>query len=425
MSWSDEEIDSIFQEANLAKEMPTYQDSYFDEIEHLLPKNKSKKGLYWFLGGTIGLVVSSILFITIDSDFPSSKIAINAGTKVNAPEKIESINSKNSEAKKIELPAQKKSNLNPPSSSTQLNKHKQIEQKLDVLNSEIFDNKKGEFVSAIVVREEVLEFEKELWNEFLETSDVELSEINKVKEQVAAQKEREKLEFFNLKPQSLIFDESEKEILALNLPQLIKKNIFYVDLSLGFSESFAGISQNELIQVKNQVYKTLSFGTGYKFNRKDYALEFGVNVINYQISDLVLNRKSRVYGFDVKNYSQAIDYKSITNIELPMMFIKKIKNQGIGVGLVPSYSLGSTINFSKMEDGLETANQRNYFNKIGINNFGLRPQVSYSLLLKNNFEIGTRLSVNLINPLKAENFENVINNNPFQAQITLRKNFNF
>jgi hypothetical protein len=60
-----------------------------------------------------------------------------------------------------------------------------------------------------------------------------------------------------------------------------------------------------------------------------------------------------------------------------------------------------------------------------LNNFGLKPQISYSIMLKNNFEIGTRLSVNLINPLKAENFENAVNKNPFQAQITFRKNINF
>lgn len=80
MKWTDEEIDQLFQDASAKVEVP-YQDSYWQEMEALLPKKSTKKGFWWIFGVLFALIgLTSTVFI-FSSKNSSSDTSLQANLK--------------------------------------------------------------------------------------------------------------------------------------------------------------------------------------------------------------------------------------------------------------------------------------------------------------------------------------------------------
>jgi hypothetical protein len=413
MSWSDEEIDKIFREANLKKEAPIYQDSYFDEIEHLLPKKRNNKIVYFSFVALALFAISLVSFFLIESESLAKSNLSAKNNKKNSEftkEKNSNTNIKSqSKIKSIENFEQNSENTNfkneNHSTLTKITLIKSTSEGTNSLDSEILNEITQQKESSLIEKSELLPKEKLIWSDFEEEQ-----EIIRV----------DNLGFNSI--QKIENQDYNFEIQALNVPLLSKKNKIYAEISLGFSESFAMSNSNSTIKSSNQVYQSLSLASGYIYAAKKYNFGLGLNFTSYQVSDLILSRQSKVYDFEVNKYSQDIDYKNINVLEFDIFASRKFKNQQLGIGILPGYVLGSTIQFTKFENDIQVVDERIYWNKLGMNNFTLRPQLSYSILLK-NIEIGTKISCILINPLSIEKFNNSLNKNPFQAQISLRKTF--
>ena len=80
MNWTEEDIDQLFRDSANQLNVP-FQESYWTEVEALLPQTKTKKGLGWIFGGTIAcLALISTLFFSENiakSENSSNKIAKN------------------------------------------------------------------------------------------------------------------------------------------------------------------------------------------------------------------------------------------------------------------------------------------------------------------------------------------------------------
>jgi hypothetical protein len=425
MSWIDKEIDEIFLEANLNQEVPIYQDSYFDEITHLLPKKRSKKNIFiLFSSVTLSLVVL-ISFFTYDKNSSSNKTLqtknvsksklIEKNKNLSSNRKVaETFSNKNEKAiQKTDLQISENLTNNLSMNLTHKQKytlaqktikHNNTEDKSS-LNSEIYNKISNQYESSLQVKSQLTDDEKNSWSDFKEKEEV--------------------IDVNNLVINGLVNFEninSEFEIESLLLPMKKAKNKFYTEFSLGFSESFANSNSSSTIQSSNQTYKSFSFASGYQFIENKYIYEIGFNYMSYRISDLILSRQSKVYGFEVNKYSQNIDYKNVNVVELPVSILRRFKNQQLGVGVSTGFVLGSTIQFTKSENDIQQVNEKIYWNKLGMNNFTLRPSLTYAIAI-DDYEIGARLSCNILNPLTNDKFENSINKNPFQAQISLRKTF--
>lgn len=427
MNWSDEEIDGIFREANLSSNVPEYKDTYFDEIEYLLPKKSNKKLIFWSLSSVIVVLLTALFFLSNRVTIQSKNIkqVLNqADISENKKIEISPIETKGVGVNDINKSEKKQSNFAEKNKanntySTREEFYSNISENSDLidsknvlLNSTNFDQKK---TSSLFIVNEIFPIEKNLWNEF-ENDFTTDSKLYAHSDEWSEIDELEKL-------QVPIFEQNEisKEILPLVFPIKIDRFSLYGELGMGFSESFTKLLKSENIASTNEVYKTFHFGTGVSMKQNKNRYQFGVNYMLYSISDLDLNRNSIVFGFDINRYSQNINYKSLSVLEFPVLIERKIKNQYLGFGLMPTFCLGSKIHFTKSQNDIEIVNETVNFNKLGIVDFGLKPQISYSFQLTNGFEIGTKLSVNLINHFNKINFENSLNSIPVQMQVSFKK----
>lgn len=396
MSWSDEELDAIFKEASLQEKVPVYQDAYFDEIANLLPQKRKRKGFIWFFASMISLVAISATYFTI---YSLNKSTTPKLAKTHSETKIE-------KSEQTKQTAENKLNSN-KTSSTITNPEN--------INKSAFDNSRIESIETEV-------FNKESFSNDLLSQDVELIRTNSFDENESdkASKNIEALNSrFNTDNVSTFFHPLVlNELLSSPFPAKVNRHNLNVHVMVGFAENF--------IKNENENQRPIfgaRLGVNYEYQLKDYSFSAGLAYANYQTHDLNLNRTSKVYGFEVNKYSQIIDYKSIYLIQLPLSAGKSFGNHKLSFGLTPSYVLGSTVDFSKAQNGILIEDSRIYGNKLGLNHFALSAQIAYDLKMAKNYSLGVSLSNLLVNPLDETRFEGTINKLPFQANISFKKYF--
>ncbi len=435
MSWSDKEIDEVFREASNSMKTPIYQESFFDDIESLLPQQKSKKGLFWMIGGISSVLILVVIFIgfeviksesklissnkkTVDSSKNSLSNKKNNSTEVNQIAKISDLKKEKSNSiLKYKSKNTTESNLKPLVENTKNNK---------IGNSD--DESIFQYLADKII-ETITEEEKLVWNDIETETVVEtnenfisqneegliISNENSIEKRIEERTFIGNLPYYSL-ANPVFISENLLEVSAVVLPIKKKKHFLYLDLDFGFSESFVTTTP------ASKPTKTFALGAGYQYRNNVFAYEIGLNFMNYNPSELNLTKQSKVYGFEVIKFSQNIDYKLISALEIPFVISKRTKNHQFGIGISPTIVLGSVTDFTKTENDVETFNERVYANKLGLTNFVLKPQISYSVLLQNNFQIGAKISVNAVNFLDESKFLGSTNKFPFQAQIIIRKN---
>ncbi|MES2589479.1 MAG: hypothetical protein V4622_10915 [Bacteroidota bacterium] len=427
MSWSDKDIDNLFREAASNGKKPVYHDSYFDEIANLLPQKKGRNYFYWTFFAVISVfTVGSILFVfnkDIKSQIPKAT-SRNFDSDSQSETKIVTLISEN-------IVVKNKFNYNQKEFSDKVKSYKLAledeistgtaykSEELDLKNEELRVKSEELKVEHNIFEDEVSGIQSSIKGEQIESLNLE-QKINQNNSMNESREEKTFFEINTLNYYSLsnpVFNSDlEKSILALNLPSRKKKHFLVADLGLGFSESFvnSGGTSSKIVQ-------TYALGLAYKYRLNNYAFEIGFNFMNYKPTGLQSNRESKVYGFEVERYRQEINYKLISTLELPLMISRRIKNQTLSIGIAPSLTLGSIVDFKKTKNDIDLSDERIYGNKTGLTDFGLKPQVYYTLNLKNNFEFGAKISTNVLNSLNETKFEGKLNNLPIQTQITLRK----
>lgn len=84
MSWSDQDIDKLFQQAK-QPEIPPFQESFWTEMEALLPEQKRKKvAVWWWAGGTAVVAVLLTIGLTVSlngTDAPQQTASAQSAVK--------------------------------------------------------------------------------------------------------------------------------------------------------------------------------------------------------------------------------------------------------------------------------------------------------------------------------------------------------
>jgi hypothetical protein len=423
MSWTDDEIDSIFKEIPHLKPSP-YQDSFFDEIEPRLPQKRSKKGLFWVLGSALVALMTTF----INSDFTPAK--------ERSSDKKQASNTMAAQRQAVALelnPSNTAETANPvnsgQSSESQFAQESREESNAfrnaaEPAQNPLSVDMNEHYETFSITDMELLAVNDENENENESENESEIVEGSSVAHEVES--ERVKPEFISplitsglrlLHPEPFTSN-SQKEIQALYLPMLTKKHYLTLEAGTGFTENF--------IKMENSSQKpmpTANLGLSYQYRSKKLFYSAGLNWMNFSPNSLVLNRESKVYGFEVSHYTQNIDYKWITMVEMPLSIGKHFRNHTFSIGVAPSLVLGSMVDFTKTENGVVTEDSRIYGNMLGLKRYSVSINLAYDLRIARNLDFGVKVSNMLINPLDETRFVGQLNKNPFQAQITLKKHF--
>lgn len=404
MSWTDEEIDALFKEASTHSRVPEYDDSFFDEVEKLLPRKKSKKGFYITFSVSVLLLVSFVILMNSYSNKTKNQLASDIKIEQQPQQKMsfsDKIHSElvDREEKKLALSKKTKKSSDYSSSIYTLNSPERIGIGQTFAGS--FSNI-GQDISSLE-KERELASQQPFLTQVLE------------KELTSNGSGNSTLSFL---PIGNFFSPFEKEIQVLNLPQRNKRHILTIELANGFSENFASDVQNTY----RPMFVT-SLGINYHYRVRTFLYNTGLNWINYRPDHLNLTRESKVYGFVTNKYNQNIDYKLLSAIEIPLSISKQHHNHLFTVGVSPVIMLGSVIRFTKQKDGEIIENSTIYGNMLGLKRFGLSSQISYALRISPTWDLGIKLSNQLISLLDQSRFADQINKTPFQAQFTITKHF--
>ncbi|MFN5417153.1 MAG: hypothetical protein ACK5B9_08865 [Flavobacteriia bacterium] len=404
MSYTDEEIDKLFREAGLNQKAPVFQDSFFEEVEALLPQKRNRKGIFWMLGLMASLLVGIGTFLGIN--YSDSKTQIVKSNLKNANKIIAT-------------------NSNIQSNSNNLTTEIKNSSADVFLNKAGFENK---YSSNKLAKTSNSFKDKKYTTHFFENNAITTNALNNliIESEDKASKDEKSLDgiennevsLAKLPAQNYGLNQSYGELLANPFPLKTAKLFLTASLASGFSENFL----KKVPAIGKPVFVN-TIGLNLRYNFRKYNLSAGIQYSNYQTHELDLNRSSKVYSFEVTKYNQTIDYKWISTIQLPISIEKDFKNHTLAFGIDPSIVLGSCVDFSKNQNGIIMEDARYYSNMIGLRRFYLGAHISYDLKLAKDYAFGIKISNQLINPLDISKFEGEINKNPFQAQLTIKKYF--
>ncbi len=429
MSWTDKEIDKLFQK-EAAKQTFEYNDAYWKEMEAMLPA--SKKGDYlWFL--TSGIFIALLFVTPFMGVLNEGKSAEVKAMEENSIEPIQiAENSINSN--KVVKNSNKINGLDGSLTEIKMNNSKTENHSVDDQNnSQVSENKdatpnhfKKENVTPFVAKQNsTISSVLAIVNEEV------ITENDQVRVQVESDASlRENASLLNVNKEELFPEAGDVDDLELHDVALLNtrspldlQSISY-DLSLPWSTSFyveanAGLGQSLITpSVNNSHY--LGAGVGTQFRKGRIVFTTGANFIWSHHKDLQLTRQAKIYGFGSEVVQSHINYSELYRIEANLNVGYSFGRHNLNIGIRPSYLVGTKVKVTQ-DEGLEGGNRTVYGFTEGINRWGLKPSFGYGFDISRNLTLGVNVSTQVLTSVN-EDFINGVNNKfPIDGQIYLRK----
>jgi hypothetical protein len=364
MSWTDEELDNLVRNASKHEPKPIYQDEYFDEIVHLLPKKK--KNNWWLLVFSPSLLLPFFFLNVEQTDLSSEKYH----KSVFSTKKMLDFNANK------ENVSSKVSNINRQES--------------------LIANTLG-----------------------IEKNRLELGEIQQMESPTKVEIKQSKVQntavdALTLKEIVLVESDLNQELSAFSMNLKSKANFLTFNAQLGLSSSLVKETNTKPAIV-------VDFGVAYQRQFKSLNAEVGLNFSAFIPQEMSFEKTSKVYGVKINRYQQQLSYHAIYALDLPLQISKSFNRNSLSLSVAPQYFLGGTVAVSQMKNDQQMTNNLYVGIKHGINNFGLKGAIGYQYRFANNYEFGVKITAQFINPLKTEVLGVALNNSPLIGQFTFKK----
>lgn len=384
MSWMDDELDKLFQDASRKSKQPVFQDHFFDEIVHLLPQQKKKKITWWYFSPLL------LTFLFFPLTHHETKIESESYIKSNVTSKKLKSDSEKNDASNFgtkNMLSENKTNISASSLKEQNYSSFELvsQPKIDHFNN-LTDN--VDIPESIEVSgTENLGKNEEVNNEF-------------------------KLLKLNLSAFQPFKNEGSIQALKLKL-QNNNKQIFFGG-SVGMIESFIKSSTSKPSPMIDLI-------VGYRKKFKNVNADIGLNVSCILPQKMIFQKESRVYGVRINDYKQETQFKSIFILELPLSLSKQVNKHSFGLTIAPQFNLGSYLSVRQTNNELEISNKNYFGNRFALTNFGLKTSLGYNYQLPNQIEIGVQLANYWNSPFLQAKINNELNKNPIIGQISIKK----
>ncbi|PHR27775.1 MAG: hypothetical protein COA38_12955 [Fluviicola sp.] len=196
------------------------------------------------------------------------------------------------------------------------------------------------------------------------------------------------------------------------LSSLRPKSTFYVEFNAGVSQSLITPSE----------YTSNSYGGG--FGVESYLGNFNLTTgLNFKLSehnDLFFTRSAKFYGFGSTFDTDTYDYRKVYSIELPISLGYNFGNHNVNIGVRPSILIGAKVKHQSFEDEELTRSEELYGLAGGLTRYGLKPTFGYSYHM-NKWTIGANIGVQLMQSIDEDFIDGFNNRFPVDGQIYLRR----
>ena len=433
MSWTDEEIDKMFQEGADGLHFE-YKDSHWKEMEAMLPKEGSKGDFLWFFTAFVFLglfgVLTTINMSGINSSTNKSVIAEVVTSKSKdaiGQSENNSIDHQTTNTitmalgDEIARPQVRTASVitveaNSPSSNS-LDKNDLMTKNISSKTKAQKESNKVEINNPdnIHLNRETRETEV--------TSDEQVSayvvDESSITENVFGPVDR--LNFLEAK---VLESESRNLMTYSNYPPKVSTHAsIYVQGLGGLSQSFVSPS--------SALAYSYGFGAGVQFQNKDWKFNLGINAIISNHNDLNLNRTAKVYGFGSEVYNYHLNYQQLYIVEGDFKVARSFGKHDMSLGVRPSYTFSSKVKMredyinNSMSD-INESNSRNVYGFMdGLKSLGVKPQIGYAYSFTPGLQLGVNIGVQLMPMINEDFLEGYTNRLPFDGQIYLRKTIDF
>jgi hypothetical protein len=461
MSENINDMDTLLNEKISAMKFE-FKDAYWAEMEVLLDQQKSKKGFFWWIFGstTIALLTLSLFWIyVVPTNQYSSERVITQQT-----ENIETFKS-NSEMNTTDLKNQKNDHLN----SVNVEKEEQIKtnssaqvttspksnrNKIASSNKAVSSNvDKLSYTNSVTVATKTNQ--KSEKNELAQNSlekksisnliaanehQIQPDELAKTsKNEVIVQQKERSIESSN----QLAHSTTNASIIAPGVDQMpilpfpsLNKNLLIpsspIELAQRkplmthsfFAEAGIGYGANRFSKL-NFGGEKVHLGFVYQLEKANWGLKTGLNVSWTSVNGLNYFSSHKIYGFSSRIVSNQLNYRSLTNLNIPLEATYHIKKHTIGLGVQLNVLLTTASKSRNWSDAqMNTKLEWNY--RENLKPVSLAAVFDYTYNITKRWNIGAAFSYS-ITPILV-NEQRVFSNQlarMFSGQLFIQYKLNF
>jgi hypothetical protein len=429
MSWTDEEIDTLFGEA-ANKQVFEYKPEYWNDIEKQLPIQKKRKRAYWwwtanvFFLGFIGLIVFDASKKTngvnqvntaSTTNHKSSNPSIEKGVKMNVNSAIQNAKNelkKNDKLKEINANSDKKDNFDLIINDKSL-LPVQLNLESDVfsfsktgLNDNLISNQ-NQNQDLSLIPSIALEQEKNPNAE-------DLIELVIVKQQDAGGK-------LGLNTKELTFEQIETQMEPVSF-QKYKNNLLkmYVEIYSGVGQSYIKNETNA-----NSINATIGAAIGLTIPFKRFNISAGLGIQATKFDQLNIIERTKVYGFGSQILENSYEFSSIYSLTIPLSATYSFGRHSLNAGLRTNVNIMTQLKHSQTLEGDFKSYSSGFSDVRFFNRFGLLPSVGYSFYVNEKTQIGVQLNLQLLQQIQSDRFIGTPLNLPIDGQIYLKRTLDF
>lgn len=393
MSWTDKELDDLFKEAS-GSETFEYNRAYFKDIEAQLPLRKKRKGIFWWIGGTGTLLFVGFIFTLVGLPGKTNVKHVQTNiTKQIGNKRFDKIETRQ-ELENNELStdaATVKSVLNEKSSS------KWVVLQKDVAKDFLLTEKENQ--SSLITA----------------------SNLNQ-----AINTETELEDTYNYSLQTLNLNSLNtmtSELLQSNWPSFIKTK----QGSSFFAEITSGIGQSPIQSTENGSSQSFSWAisAGYEYRRKSWSFAAGMGMTESYFNNVYIKERTTVYGFGANTLDNEYRFSSLFSLSLPVSASFRIGQHELVGGMNTIIPISAGLKYTEFIDGNIAQQNEGFTNPNFFRKVLFEPTIGYRFSLGNDWQIGARVGVLLMNPLNSDRILGERTATPLSGQITLRKTFEY
>jgi hypothetical protein len=424
MSWTDKELSEIAKKAE-ADQAFAYQDSFWAEMEALLPAKK-KRIWPFFLSIAVPVIGATIFFLS------SPKMEVETILAAKTPKfklmnsfdstHYKTINENFSHPDEEQIVENKTSNSAKGSTENSINQDEILKSGVSYqqkASTDRFEQIGRNSANGKIIKSEEIFRRKTPINKKepgkSEIEKVDISEITmmsiKDKSQKMDVKINNSIDRIDIAQISTLG--RQRELLPSILPYYSKRRFFSAYGELGFTigETY---SKNQIGHVQS-----VTFGAGGRLTKNKIFVQSGLGIEIEKVG-LELSQREKKYNYGLETFENRMSYREMYRANLPVNIGYMFAKHTLQIGATASYLMSTKMKYTYLENESLKRDEMIYGEKTGWNTFGLKINAGYGFSILPSTTIGVNFQVQSINQLD-KNWTNDENNLPISGQIFIRK----
>jgi hypothetical protein len=409
------DIDALYREKSNSLSFE-FKSSYWDEMAAMLPTNKKRLDFLWFFTSFVFVgLISSMFFMNIpvivenDTNYSAENLNIQHETNKKSSGIVErSIGESNV---KVE---NNSSNQAKPTSQNELNgsSFENSASSTDITSNRvatpyISSNTNNLGVNSSQENDNSAPIDSE--------NDSQITEAEFSHTAIASTASEQEIILETKKLEMGTIDRELAPSIFKNVKVPLKTNL-YIELNGGISQALTSPSESTT--------SSLGIGIGTSFQKGRFIFTTGVNAIMSNHSDMSLSREAKVYGFGSELYRYNLEYKQTYSLEGAFTVGYILGRHTISLGCRPSYMINSRVIIN--QEGPEGFERNDVYGFMdGLNRFGIKPMIGYSINLSHGLVLGINVGAQLVQTVNEEFVNGKNSQLPIDGQLYLRKLIKF